>query len=99
MGRLDCTDEEHTVPFCGECTNCVQKKSTFEPISRDGVTILLDLFISSSDNMVFTMDNTVKYIKDYMNSQELIFGTNHKKYELLRIKNYCFSSLHLKFSL
>ena len=60
MGRPDCTDE-HPVPFCGECTNCVQKKSAFEPISRDGVTeILLDLFISSSDNMVFTMDNTVK---------------------------------------
>jgi superfamily II DNA helicase RecQ len=63
MGRPDCTDA-HDVPVCGACTNCIQKKSQFEPVSRQGLTkILLDLFISSSEDMVFTMDNTVKYIK------------------------------------
>ena len=93
MGQPDCTDE-HTVPFCGKCTHCVQKKSAFEPIFRDDVTkILLDLFISSSDTMVFTMDNMVTYTKIYTNSQELIFGTNHKKYELLRIKKLLFQLL------
>ena len=74
---------------------CIQKKSTFEPISREGVTkILPDLFISTSENMVFTVDNTVKYmIKEYINSQNIIFRTNRKKYELVRIKKLLFQLL------
>ena len=32
MARPDCTDE-HTLPFCGACTNCLEKKSLFDPIS------------------------------------------------------------------
>ena len=39
------------------------------------------------------MDNTVKYIKEYDNSQVLIFGTKRKKYELLRIKKLLFQLL------
>ena len=90
MACPDCT-EEHTVPFSGAYTNCTQKKSTFELVSREGVTkVLLDLFISTSENMVFTMDNTVEYIKDYPESQCIIFGTKRKKYELLWIKKLLF---------
>ena len=37
MGRPDC-NEIHDTPFCGACTNCTQKKSPFERISREGVT-------------------------------------------------------------
>ena len=90
MGIPDCPDE-HTVPYCGKCTNCTQKKYPFESISREGVTkILFDLFISSSDDMVFTMDNTVTYIREYPDSQQLIFGTSRKKFEHLRIKKVLF---------
>ena len=79
-------------PRCGTCTNCTQKKSQFEPVSRQGLTkILLDLFISTFEEMVFTMDNAVKHdIKEYKNSQEMIFNTICQKYKPLRIKKVLF---------
>ena len=62
MGRPGC-DDIHDSPFCGACTNCTQKKSPFERISREGVTqILLDLFISSTDDIILNMENLVNYI-------------------------------------
>jgi superfamily II DNA helicase RecQ len=94
MGSPETHPDDHTSPPCGVCTNCTQKKSQFEPISRQGVTkVLLDLFISSSEEMIFTLDNTVKYIKEYRNSQKLIFGTKRRKYEPLRIKKMLFQLL------
>ena len=90
MGHPE-SDEVHDMPFCGACTNCTQKKSEFEHISREGITgILLDLFISSSEELVFTLDNTVSYIMKYNDSQDLIFRTHRAKYEPLRIKKVLF---------
>ena len=51
MCRPDNTDE-HTLPFCNACTNCVQKKSTFELVSKDGVTKILADSNSEGDLVV-----------------------------------------------
>ena len=90
MGDPYC-DDDHVTPFCGACTNCTQKKSQFEPISRQGITkILLDLFISSTEERILTMDNVVAYIINYPDSQKLIFDKTLKKYEQVRIKKILF---------
>ena len=90
MGRPGC-DDIHNTPFCNACTNCTQTRSPFERVSRDGVTtILMDLFISSTNETVLNMDNLVTYIFDYPNSQQLIFDRNLAKYEKVRIKKLLF---------
>ena len=50
----------------------------------------MDLFISSTNEMVLNMDNLVTYIFDYPNSQQLIFDRNLAKYEKVRIKKLLF---------
>ena len=70
MGDPYCVDD-HVTLFCGACTNCsTQKKSQFEPpFSRDGINkILLDLFISSTEERILTMENIVLFIMNYPNS-------------------------------
>ena len=85
---MNCLSVEHSCTFCNE------KKDQFEPVSRKGITkILLDIFISRSEDMIFTMDNTVDYIKKYENSQYLIFKTEREKFELLQIKKVLFKLL------
>ena len=93
MGRPN-SNTHHSSPKCGACTLCNEKKEQFEPLSRKGITkILLDIFISRSEDMIFTMDNTVDYIRKYENSQYLMFKTERKKFELLRIKKVLFQLL------
>ena len=82
------------IPKCQMCSNCVQTKPTFEPVSKDGVKrILISLFLSTHEDMSYTMESVVKFIKEYENSQEILFQTKRKNFEPVRIKKLLFQLL------